>query len=658
MERVIRLIIFMLLFACVADKAGCQVDSVMGIIHSLPRDTVRLHELEKWVKKTMDTPDELVLLDTLLLEATRLKHTEYQAMAYRNKVRHYYNANNLEKAQIEAETAIPFFREHKIYTRLFDVESMLITLYTNRQEYEYSLLKGKEMYKEAEVLNNNEGKAAACYVLAYACYASGRVREALEWGQKGIALIGNEGDRQSLMELYFLQVECSLNLSKLQDFKAYLDSVQMLLIADEKEDTDNAVRNYSYYWLWLNCRYATFFIENKDLSQAEMFLKVASGHIDDRSYNIYLDLLHFTWSDYYLALGRYEKAMDELEIGYAYIQDKEAEVDVEQLRKKARIDYQMGNYSRAAYEIQRSIQMSDSLNSIRFIDQSQQLRTIYDVNRLKVEAKERTFVVRVQTVITLFLCGSIFALCFFFIRFHRMRRQLASAAKSAQIADQNTSLFLNNMGREVKNFLEEMSGLSDQLIETQAEEKRQEYATTICSRNERAQKVIFDILDFSKVESGRMQFHYEHIDLPEFVSMVLFNLREYIPKDVEIYLDSSEHLLFVTDSYRLNQILTSLLRYAVMHTGPGALHFCYEVKEQEVLFQISGKEWTMSQEEYDSIFDRILQSTSQLEEMDLGMIISKGLVLALGGVLNVCPDPEGGTRFECVIPKRSLQENG
>lgn len=647
----------MFLFACVADKAGCQVDSVMGIIRSLPQDTVRLHELEKWMRITMDTPDELVILDTLLFEATRLKNIEYQAMAYRNKVRHYYNADNLEKARVEAEPAIAFFRKHKIYPRLFDVEGMLITLYTNRQEYEFSLQKGNEMYKEAETLNNIEGKASACYVLAYACYASGRTREALEWNQKGIALVHDRGDRQSLMELYFLQVECALNLSKPDDLKSYLDSVQMLLIAEEEGESDNMTREYSYYWLWLNCRYAYYFLNNNDLNRAEIYLKEASKHIDERSYDIYQDLLHFTWSDYYLALGEYDKALEELEKGYVFVQ-KYAGEEAEVLQKKARIDYQKGDYLLAADEIRRSIQISDSLNNIRFIDQSQQLRTIYDVNRLETEAKERTFVVRVQTAITLFLCGSVFALCIFFLRFYKMRRQLAFAAKNAQISDQNTSLFLNNMGREVKDFLEEMSGLSDQLIETKEEEKRQEYATTICTRNEQAQKVIFDILDFSKIESGRMQFHFENIDLPEYVSMVLFNLREYIPKNVEVYLDSSDSILFVTDSFRLNQILTSLLRYAVTHTKPGALHFSYEVKEQGILFRISGTEWRMSPDEYDCLFDRILQSVGRLEDMNLGMIISKGLIQALGGTLMVYPEPEGGTRFEFAIPKQSLPENG
>lgn len=647
----------MFMFACVADKTGCQVDSVMGIIRSLPQDSVRLYELEKWVKKTMDTPDELVILDTLLSEATRLKNIEYQAMAYRNKVRHYYNADNLEKAQLEAEPAVAFFRKYKIYSRLFDVEGMIITLYTNRQKYEFSLQKGNEMYREAEALNNNEGKASACYVLAYACYASGRTWEALEWIRKGIAFVQDQGDRQSLMELYFLQVECALNLSKMDDLKSYLDSVQVLLIADDKENPDNTTRDYSYYWLWLNCRYAYYFLNGNDLSRAEIFLKEASKHIDERSYDIYKDLLYFTWSDYYLALGQYDKAQEELEKGYVFTQKYEAE-EAEVLRKKAKIDYLKGDYLQAADAIRRSIQISDSLNNFHFIDQSQQLRTIYDMNRLEAEATERTFLVRVQIAITLFLCSSIFALFIFFFRFYKIRRQLASAAENAQIADQNTSLFLNNMGHEVKDFLEEMSSLSDQLIKTKEEEKRQEYATTICSRNERAQKVIFDILDFSKIESGRMQFHFENIDLREFVSMVLFNLREYIPKSVEIYLDASENILFVTDSFRLNQILTSLLRYALTHTRPGALHFCYIVKKQEILFRISGTEWRMSSEEYNSLFDRILQSVGRLEDMNLGLIISKGLIQALGGMLMVYPEPAGGTRFEFAIPKRSLPENG
>lgn len=660
MGSIIRLIASVLLFAvCTVNVAWCQVDSAMKAIRSLPQDTFRFKELEKWVDITIDTPDELLFLDTLLAEATRYKNVTYQAIAHRNKVRHYHNANKLKKAEEVAGPALAFFKSNKLYSRLFEVEGMIIGLYINRREYEFSLQKAHEMYQEAEALNSRDGKVTACYVISHACHVSGRFREAIDWSRKGIDLISNQKDLtqldlQSLMELYYVMAESSLSLADMELFKYCLDSVEQQLLAYKREVAGKRELDYSFYWLWLYSRYAAYSLSKNDLEQTRIHLKDASLYLNSRSYGLYHDIFHFACSDYYLAVGDYDLAMIELEKGAVCYRRLTSEEEPEFFRKKAKIYYEMGYYPLAASDLKTYVHISDSLNSIRFVNQSEQLRTIYDMNRLEAESKERTFIIQVQIVMAIFLCATIFILFFFLYRFHKMKRHFVSAAKNALMADQNTSLFLNNMGREVKRFLEEMSALSDKLIDTADQEKCQEYATAIRVRNERAQKVIFDILDFSKIESGRMQFYYETIDLHEFASMVLFHLRELLPQNVKISLEPSDTIIFATDVSRLNQILTSLLSYAMRNTKSGTIYLSYEEREQEVLLKISGKEWTMPDVEHNSLFDRIFHSSSRLEKMDLGMIISRGLIHSLGGSLTVYPGSLGGTRFEFTLPKRSL----
>ena len=647
------------LFACMATVARCEVDSVMKAIRSLPADTVRLSELEKWMRKTIDTPDELIIIDTLLVEAERQGSVEYQAIAYRNRVRHYYNADNLEMAKTVAGPAIPFFRKNKLYSRLFDVEGMLITLYTNRQEYEFSIQKGNEMYKEAESLRNSDGVVSACYVLAYACYASGRYQDAIDWNRKGLGLVSDPMERQSLMEFYFLMAESALSLSRMNDLHTYLDSVRLQLDECDRLNEEGAESIYSYYWLWLHCRYAYVDLQQGNPERAKENLEAAAKYLDDHSYNIYQDLYYFAWSEYYYLTGEYEKALDEVAKGSVAFQKGFPEIkeNPEVYQRFAKIYAGMKNYPLATDHIKRAIQISDSLNNIRFTDQSRQLRTIYDMNKLETEGRERASIIRIQTVLVLALGMTICLLCFFFFRFLRVKHRAAKAALRAQEADQNTSLFLTNMGREVKVFLQEMSALSDLLIRTKEQEKQQEYATTICARNEKAQKVIFDILDVSKIDSGRMQFHYENVDLSEFVEMILYRMKEYAPEKVRVLFDGGEDILLATDSSRLNQILTNLLFYAVTHTGGGNLHLGYEVKEKEVLFYIFGEEWSMPEAEYNNLFDRVVLTTSDLENMHLGMIIGKGLIEGMGGTFSVDYQPEGGTRFEFTILKRILSNN-
>jgi len=163
------------------------------------------------------------------------------------------------------------------------------------------------------------------------------------------------------------------------------------------------------------------------------------------------------------------------------------------------IYYARGDYRTATDEILRSAFLADSMNNVRFIQQSKQLRSVYDMNRLEAESERRIFIIHIQIVLVLALCAVVFLLFYYLFRFYRMKQELAVAVKKACEADRKTSGFLHNMGHEVQVFLQDISGLSDALIEESENSKKQEYATEICLRNERAQRVIFDILDVSKI---------------------------------------------------------------------------------------------------------------------------------------------------------------
>ena len=289
-----------------------------------------------------------------------------------------------------------------------------------------------------------------------------------------------------------------------------------------------------------------------------------------------------------------------------------------------------------------------------FAEQSGQLRPAYDMERLEAESEKRIFIIHVQIVLVLALSITVLLLFFYLFRFYRIKKELAAAVKKARRADEKTSGFLQNMSHEVQVFLQDISGLSDALIRESETGKKQEYAAEICSRNERAQRVIFDILDVSKIESGRMQFQYEKISLNGLAEEVCSSIRQNIPDDVEILLLPCEDRTFTADPARLNRALFNLLHYAATHTCGGRILIKYESRGNEVYFTISGENWTMAQEEYQSLFDRLAQTSGRLEEMKLEMLISRGLLLKMGGTWTVFPDSSGRTRIEFILPDHSL----
>ena len=648
-------LISMLLLFCVAGMTRGEADSVMNVIRSLPCDSVRLNELSRWCKKTMDTPDELIFLDTLLNESIYQGNIDYQALAYRNKVRHYFNLNKFEDAQLAAETAVHFLHIHKKYSQYFDVKSMLINMYTNRKEYEISIRKGHEMYNEAGLLNDSRGKISACYVLAYACYVSKRNKEAIEWCKHGIDLsLELSGEpMMEVAEFYFMMAESCYGLKEMDSMKLYVDSVNKVLSDYAKKHSKDLTEYYLYYQLWLYCRYATDRLHFNEPKNALSFLEKAAALMERYKYDIYKDLYYYTWSDYYLAVGQYGEAMKALEKARGYELGWLSGENPEYEKKRAMIYYAMEDYPAAADEMQQSFQLADSLADVRFIDQSRQLRSIYDMNRLEAESEKQLFIIQIQIVLVVSLCIAALLLFYYLFRFYRMKKELAVAVKKACLADEKTSGFLQNMGKEVQVFLKDISSLSDALIQESETVKKQEYATQICYRNERAQRVIFDILDVSKIESDRMQFQYEEISLNGLVEEVCSTILQDIPKGVTIRLLPCEDILLPADPVRLNRALFNLLHYAVMHTCGGCICVQYENRGDEVHFSISGENWPMSEEESLSLFDRLAQTSSRLEDMRLEMLISHGLIVKMGGAMTVSPDSAGGTCFEFVLPNNS-----
>lgn len=656
MNNLLKLIISGLLLTCSLSAAQSQADSVIKKIQALPQDVIRLQKLLSWSQQTIDTPDEIIYLDALLQEAEKQNNIAYQDSAHRAKVCHYFNGTDLNEALLAYKPALSFFRKHKLFNSLFETEALLVTLYTDLEKFEYSLSKGLEMYKEAENLSNESGKISACYALAFANYASRRFREAIYWDQLGLSLLRNEEEKWcENLEFNFNLSECYHELGQTDSFKIHLDSVCQHVKKVESLHPEKPDTYLDFYWVWICCRYADYYLSRKKPDLAKKYLDEAGGYIKNSTYGLYVDLYYYCYSDYYLATGHYQQALEYLDEGFRHRSDTLSGEDPELIRKRAQIYYQMGNYPLAINEIQRSIQVADTLNNKRLTDQSKQLRSLYEVNRLQAEGKRQTYIIHVQMLLLLLLGLFIVLLGFSLFHFYKIKHQLAAAAKEADEANSNTSGFLNNMRREIQAFLQEISQLSDRLIHEPESEKRQEYADLLRSKNELAQHVIFDILDVSKIESDRMRFQYEEINLKGLVNEAYSMVQHTPDQQKQIRIASCEELLYKTDPQRLNQILVNLLRYATSHTTGTEIQIGYQKHKNGISFIIAGNGWVITEEEREKMFDRLVQTAGKLQEMKLEMIISRGLIIKMGGQMTVYTGTN--TRFEFTLPNFPPEQN-
>lgn len=642
-----------LLFVYATGMLWCQERD--NDVSSFPTDSIRLQYLLDCCERTNDTPEELLFLDSLLNESEGPENRKFKAYAYRNQIRHYFNAVDWEQAEKVATPAIRFFRREKMLDHLFEVQAMLITLYTDRGEFELALQKGREMYKEAKAIGSAGDIAEACYVIAYACNISGRCNDALEWAGRGVRLLDGMKDKHmNRMEFYFILAESCKQLDKKDRAMLYVDSVREELVDFHSLNPDKPKDYYSYYWIWVYCNEADYKLCCNNPAEACSCLKKADGYKQSDVYDIYKDGLYFTWSDYYLVIGDYVKATACLDTAVYHLQLRDPGENPDVCRRRAIIAGKMGNYKLATEELRHCVQLADSLSCARFDCQSRQLRSFFHINQLETERNKQSLVIHFQLILAFFLALALLLLCYLCYRFYRIKCQLVVAVKEAVEADENTSAFLSNMTRVVNDFLQETSAFSESLIRETEMDKRQEYAVSLCSRNEQAQRVIFDILDVSKIESDRMQFYYEEVNLARLVREVYMKMQASATEEVHLKLLPIKEIRMTTDPIRLAQILENILHCALLHAKSGEVSYGYHSEGDEVVFFVSCQGIVFSEQTCQFMFDRLAQTASKLENIQLGMVISRGLIAKMGGRMSMPVQTESGCRIEFVMPLKQV----
>ena len=233
---------------------------------------------------------------------------------------------------------------------------------------------------------------------------------------------------------------------------------------------------------------------------------------------------------------------------------------------------------------------------------------------------------------------------------YRFGNQLKVAKEKAEEADHMKSAFLANMNHEIRTPLNAIVGFSQILVDEEDPETRLEYFNIIQSNNELLQRLISDVLDISKIESNSMKLSYAQLSLPELMGEIYNVIRLRIPEGVKLELTDCIPFIFHMDRNRLTQILTNLLTNAIKHTQTGVIRFGYELEEATIRFFVQDTGEGIPQEQMDNIFSRFVQLDSGSKGVGLGLAICKGLVLKMGGSIEVISQLGKGSTFFVILP--------
>ena len=238
----------------------------------------------------------------------------------------------------------------------------------------------------------------------------------------------------------------------------------------------------------------------------------------------------------------------------------------------------------------------------------------------------------------------------------------AEALQSAERASKAKTDFLANMSHDIRTPMNAIIGITTLMKnELHQPEKLAEHLDKLENSGQLLLGIINDILDMSRIESGKTTLNVEKMNLPQQISQLDSIIRQQAGQRSQTFTVNThlQHENVLADPNRLNRVLMNILSNAVKYTPTGG-HIRFEVDElprnehyARYRFVVQDDGIGMSEAYQKTLFDPFTREersgTNKVQGTGLGMAITKNIVDLMGGSINVESTTSKGTRFEVVL---------
>ena len=265
------------------------------------------------------------------------------------------------------------------------------------------------------------------------------------------------------------------------------------------------------------------------------------------------------------------------------------------------------------------------------------------------------------------VCNNIYRIISGSVERVRLAEELEIAKNEAEEANRAKSQFLARMSHEIRTPINAVVGMNEMILRESNEENIRKYATDVKDSSVVLLNIIDEILDSSKIESGKMELVIAQYNvgslLNDIYNMTSVKAKE---KDLELEFDIAPEIpvSYMGDDKRIRQILLNLLSNAVKYTENGKVTLrltgkvedgtallCYHVKDTGI---------GIKEEDIDKIYDAFerfdVSRNRHVEGTGLGMNIAQSLLKLMGSELHIQSEYEKGTEFSFEIEQKIVSE--
>lgn len=366
-----------------------------------------------------DMSETLKILDVCIAEANLQKNIDQEDYARRQKLACYYNYGEYETLVAEVSIQADFFRQHKRWNSYYWTLQKEIEVLSMQNRFESALRKAQNLYEEAQKAQNQEGIGIASYCIGYIYHFTGRDEEAEIYLRKALETLKKTNNKPALSNCYDKLCETLSTLKKCDAAISTAKQYELLISELEKTARDNNT-DINYYGLrhmcYYNYAYAYYGLKNAD--KVEYYYKImcenqgtSVGFISITQ--IVKRMLARLKGEIPYFMASTDSLMNEFK------NTENLPFSIELLEEKAEVLMDIHQFENAANTYKEIISMKNSLSKQNMAAQLDDLRSIYELDRLTAEKEKH----RLYVIITLTGCFFLIIILIIYILYSRRLKE-------------------------------------------------------------------------------------------------------------------------------------------------------------------------------------------------------------------------------------------